>query len=102
MKKLILIIALLASGGLLQSEPAIAATVARQEISVAEPTLMIRHGGLEISCPPDGKAYTFQIYSITGQLIKKIQLSEANSFVELQKGCYIVKCEAWVKKAVIC
>ncbi len=102
MKKLILIMALLASGGLLQSESATAAPTARQEISIAEPTLTVRHGGLEIACPSDGKTYTFQIYSITGQLIKKIQLSEAVSFVELQKGCYIVKCEAWVKKAVIC
>lgn len=101
MKKFLLAIAIISSGGLLQSNPVMANASVRQEISVAEPTMRVCNGGLELTCPPDGKVYTFQIYAITGQLVKKIQLSESTATVELAKGCYIVKCDSWVKKAVV-
>lgn len=79
-----------------------APTSHRQEIAITEPTLSTRRGAIEIACPADGRTYTFQIYAITGQLLKRVQISEATMTIELPQGCYIVKCGAWVKKAIVC
>lgn len=75
-------------------EPGITATAS------AEPTIKINSGNLEISVPDD-TIYNFNIYSITGQLVKTLKLSDGTASVELPRGCYIVKCEKWSKKIVI-
>lgn len=44
----------------------------------------------------------FYIYSITGQLIKTVDVQGGCSeSVELGKGCYIVKCSQWSKKVMV-
>lgn len=83
-------------------ETAFAAQAPRQELASSEPTLSTRRGAIEISCPADGRTYTFQIYAITGQLLKRVQITDSSMTIELPQGCYIVKCGAWVKKAIVC
>lgn len=87
--------------GFSQSVTAIETESPRQEITLNEPTVVARHGVVEISCPADGKTYTFYVYSITGQLVKRIQLCDSTASFEFAKGCYIIKCEAWIKKLLI-
>ena len=102
MKKFLLIAAILVSGAFVASEAVYASPAAvRQEVSMSEPTLKTRPGVIEVSCPADGRTYTFQVYSITGQLVKKFVVSESSLAIEVPQGCYIIKCESWTKKAVV-
>lgn len=101
MKRFLCIIVLFAVLSVAQSSYAIAADSPRQEIVVNEPTVVSRPGAIEFSCTADGRTYTFYVYSITGQLVKRLQLCESNATVEIAKGCYIIKCEAWTKKVLV-
>ena len=73
----------------------------RQELTISEPMVTSQRGVIQISCPMNGKAYTFQIYAITGQLLKKVQLTDTTTTIAIPQGCYIVKCESWVKKVIV-
>ncbi len=73
----------------------------RHEITSSEPSMTSRRGAIEITCPVNGHTYTFQIYAITGQLVKRVQLTDTTSVIEIPQGCYIVKCESWVKKEIV-
>lgn len=64
-----------------------------------QPAMTTRSGGIEITVA-DGSAHTFYIFSITGQLVKTVEVS-GSAFVELHNGCYIVKCARWSKKVVV-
>lgn len=68
-------------------------------VAVTEPTLKAVTGGIEITINDDSK-HDFYIYSITGQMIKSVTLSET-SIIDLPQGCYIIKCENWSKKIVV-
>ncbi len=63
------------------------------------PTLRSVTGGIEITVNDDAK-HDFYIYSITGQMVKAVTLSET-TVVDLPQGCYIIKCESWSKKIVV-
>ena len=57
------------------------------------------HGYLELSVKGD-TAQRFHIYSITGQLVKTVDvIGVAN--VELPNGLYIVKCSEWSKQVIV-
>ena len=45
----------------------------------------------------------FQIYSITGQLIKTVRVNaDSHSTVEMPKGFYVVKCNGqWSRKVIV-
>lgn len=101
MKKLLIALTLLVGCGSFMIESMQASNVVRQEVTASEPSVMARRGAIDIACPADGKAYTFQIFSITGQLIKKVQLCDGRTSIDLAKGCYVVRCEVWVKKIVV-
>lgn len=73
----------------------------RQEVAISEPIVTSHRGAIEISCPVNGRSYTFQIYAITGQLLKKVQLTDTTTTIAIPQGCYIVKCESWVKKVIV-
>ena len=73
----------------------------RQEVVLSEPLVSGHRGAIEITCPVNGRSYTFQIYAITGQLLKKIQLTDTTTNIAIPQGCYIVKCESWVKKVIV-
>lgn len=100
-RKILIALTLLMSIGVASSDLVYGAPVVRQEVAVSEPALAARRGVIEIACPSDGKTYTFQIYSITGQLIKRVQLCDSKASIDVAKGCYVVRCEAWVKKIVV-
>ncbi|MCM1021211.1 MAG: T9SS type A sorting domain-containing protein [Muribaculum sp.] len=57
------------------------------------------NGGLQISVNDD-ETHQFYVYSITGQMVKSVNVSET-IVVDLPQGCYIVKCKQWSKKIVI-
>ncbi|MCM1483132.1 MAG: T9SS type A sorting domain-containing protein [Muribaculaceae bacterium] len=86
--------------------PMASATTSRTEsqhitaTAEAVPTVKIVTGGAEITVPDDTE-YTFNVYSITGQLVKTFKLADGSVTVELPRGCYIIKCEKWSKKIVI-
>lgn len=73
----------------------------RHEIALSEPLITSHRGAIEITCPVNGKSYTFQIYAITGQLLKKVQVTDTTTTIAITQGCYIVKCESWVKKVIV-
>lgn len=50
---------------------------------------------------PDDKTISFQIYSITGQVIKTVTASTGETIVDLPHGYYIVKCNEWAKQVII-
>lgn len=64
------------------------------------PEIKLHPGAIEIKVLTPIK-YHFHIYSITGQLIKSIEIADETQTVELKQGCYIIKCEKWSKKVVI-
>lgn len=68
-------------------------------VSVA-PTMKILSTGVELSSY-DGAAHRFNIYSITGQMIKSIEVLDNTVTIDLPKGFYIVKCDSWSKQLVI-
>lgn len=43
----------------------------------------------------------FQIFSITGQAIKNITISQGSTTIELPRGYYIVKCNHWSKTVIV-
>lgn len=47
------------------------------------------------------EAVTFNIYSITGQMIKSVTIQGGNSNIDLPKGFYIVKCNQWSKRVIV-
>lgn len=66
------------------------------------PVVNVMRGAIEIKTFGI-QTYHFHIYSITGQLLKRVALSNgASTIIELPQGCYIVKCEKWSKKVAIC
>lgn len=66
-----------------------------------KPSVKVHSYGVELIVPSNDREYNFRIYSITGQVVKSVRLSEGKELVELPQGCYIIKCEAWSKKIVI-
>ena len=48
------------------------------------------------------EAIRFEIYSITGQLIKTVNVPASTHVkIELPKGFYIVKCEIWTRRVMV-
>lgn len=43
----------------------------------------------------------FEVYSITGQLVKRVEVEAGSEKVELPNGCYIVRCPRWSKKVIV-
>lgn len=69
-------------------------------IAQGGPQVKVLHGGLELVVTDDSRE-TFMIYSITGQLVKSVEVERESRHVELPQGCYIVKCSKWAKKVVV-
>lgn len=69
-------------------------------IATTTPSLKSGTGQIELKATTD-KPTTFFIYSITGQLMKRVNVTSGTATVELQRGYYIVKCEKWSKQAVV-
>lgn len=65
-----------------------------------QPAVYVEKGSLELSAT-DSDPVKFEIFSITGQLIKSVTVKNSTVKVDLPKGFYIIKCEAWTKRVMI-
>lgn len=69
--------------------PAASASEKTEVAQIQIPKVTVADGRLELTAP-DGMSVRFDIYSITGQLIKSLDLQSETALVELPQGCYIV------------
>lgn len=104
MKKILASILLLAIAASPMVASANADTVRQGGIeSVAENVASVTtsHGEMTITNPNE-KSMKFYIFSITGQMIKSIEIGGGDHMIiELPNGCYIVKCDQWSKKIIV-
>ena len=56
------------------------------------PSVSVDKGYIELSAP-EAETVKFEIFSITGQLIKAVTVKSSTVKVELPKGFYIIKCD---------
>lgn len=100
MKRIIISIAVLLAAGVML--PGIAQadnTMQDMSVIVSTPTVKAVSQGIELTVP-DGDSHQFYIYSITGQMIRSVEVRES-AVVDLPCGYYIVKCREWSKKIVV-
>jgi len=55
-------------------------------------------GGIQLSAT---ESTGFEVYSITGQRVKKVTVENSTVKIDLPKGCYIVRCAKWSKKVIV-
>ncbi len=73
----------------------------REEVqAAAAPSVTIDGVVIEMRNPYP-EPVKFQIFSITGQLIKAVIVKTAPVRLELPKGFYIVKCDNWTKRVML-
>lgn len=72
---------------------------ARQQVETVSSSVRPCAGYLEITATADAPM-RFYIYSITGQLVKSIDVLGTVQ-VELPHGYYIVKCSEWSKQVIV-
>lgn len=60
----------------------------------------VTESGVELSVCGDS-AMRFEIYSITGKMVKTVDVSDEPVEVLLPNGCYIVRTSLWSKKVVV-
>lgn len=99
MKKLLLLLILTLAAPALR--PVVNAAP-MHNVELAEQSVKVRvvHGGLELTNNSDQTLH-FQIYSITGQMVKSLDLGTGSVTVDLPQGCYIVKHPKGTQKAVV-
>ncbi len=68
-------------------------------VTTSAPLMKAVPQGIELTVT-DGEVHHFNIYSITGQMVKSIDVAESVT-VDLPQGYYIVKCKDWSKKIVV-
>ena len=71
-----------------------------EERSSEQPLVKVSGTVIELRSP-NQEAVKFQIFSITGQLIKTLTVKGLPVKVELPKGFYIVKCDNWTKRVML-
>ncbi|MDD6890090.1 MAG: T9SS type A sorting domain-containing protein [Bacteroidales bacterium] len=64
------------------------------------PSVSVDKGYIELSAP-EAETVKFEIFSITGQLIKAVTVKSSTVKVELPKGFYIIKCDSWTKRVML-
>lgn len=69
-------------------------------VSEQTPSVSVEKGFVELTSP-DGEAVKFEIFSITGQLIKSVTVKGSTVKIDLPKGFYIIKCESWTKRVML-
>lgn len=70
------------------------------EAQVNIPKVIIQQGAINLTNVSDTEL-TVDVYSITGQLVKRVRLSTGSVSIEVKSGCYIIKCERWSKKVIV-
>lgn len=64
------------------------------------PRISVNQGSVTITATADTQI-TFEVYSMTGQLVKRIRTNDGSVSFDLPRGCYIIRCERWSKKIVV-
>lgn len=49
----------------------------------------------------NGYETKFEVFSITGQLVRTLVVKDMPQHIELQRGCYIIKCSSWTKRVML-
>ncbi len=72
------------------------------EIRIADraPSVTVDKGYIELTAP-ESETVKFEIFSITGQLIKSVTVKSSTVKVDLPKGFYIIKCDSWTKRVML-
>lgn len=68
-------------------------------MTASTPAMKAVSQGIELTVS-DGEVHHFYIYSITGQMVKSVDVTGSVT-VDLPQGYYIVKCKDWSKKIVV-
>lgn len=78
---------------------------AQAGIAVEQPRASARPvaGGIELTVTPEAEGpERFMVYSITGQMVKALDVAPGESLrLELPEGYYIVKTAGWSKRLVV-
>lgn len=69
-------------------------------VSDHQPAVSVDKGFVELTAP-DGEAVKFEIFSITGQLVKSVTVKGSTVKIDLPKGFYIIKCDSWTKRVML-
>lgn len=101
MKRLIIYLILISAAAALPM-PVVASEQKPQLEERMQEQPMVKVSGTVIELrSPNQEAVKFQIFSITGQLIKTLTVKAMPVKVELPKGFYIVKCDNWTKRVML-
>lgn len=65
------------------------------------PAMNVVGSTIELSLGDRNSSVRFEIYSITGQLVKSVTVTSAPVKIELPKGFYIVKCDSWTRRVML-
>lgn len=71
-----------------------------ETVDSVQAKVTVTESGVELSACGDS-AMRFEIYSITGKLVKTVDVSNEPVEVLLPNGCYIVRTSLWSKKVVV-
>lgn len=77
---------------------------ATERIEATEPAArvaVVPGVGLEFTNLDPQAAEQFEVYSITGKLVKSVTVGSEAVTVQLPSGCYIVRTASWSKKVVV-
>lgn len=77
-----------------------ARTVSEAKVMDSVPVVSVEKGYIELTVP-DGEVVKFEVFSITGQLVKSVTVKSSTVKVDLPKGFYIIKCDNWTKRVMI-
>lgn len=70
------------------------------ESQINIPKITVQQGAIVIASASDIEL-TVDVYSITGQLVKRVRFSNGSITLEVKSGCYIIKCDRWSKKVIV-
>lgn len=72
-----------------------------ERTDATQPQVKVTDGALELTAPDPDATIRFEIYSITGQLVKAVELRAGTERLELPQGCYIVRTPGRSQKIVV-
>lgn len=93
---------LMAAVASVEMTAATAQPATRESVSqdFTSPELKVSGSVIELYCG-DSTNVKFEIFSITGLLVKQVTLASGSMRIELPKGFYIVKCESWTRRVML-
>lgn len=99
-RHILIALALAAGAAGVSASAAVTDGGAQSEMAASTVSIKVGHGQAELTVI-GSSPIRFQIYSITGQLVKSVEFADGTILVELPRGMYIVKCDLWSKQIVV-